>query len=377
MLRFWIIPSQLPIVVVFLLSQLAIAQQDPFKSTDSSNPFGNAEKKESDNPFGNRPTKDSPTKLIEDLRAQAFQKDARIANLNMRLRENQVTIESLKQKLNFIEDQNKILEKKVGEKNYQHQAILEKLLLSTELDQKVLGLQHLDDCRNLYKPDEMPIDIGKPAILKTIAELAESENDSLRNQAARILFNCRQDDAVRRGIQFGPNWMPIEWVNTDAKTIRIFRAFNERINFQYEECPLHEVLDEIKIRFQFNIRLGSELDKEKFKLITHSSRDQTLDVAFGNLLRKIGLGYCISDQEVVLRKLADPSLKVARTYNIRRLKKDLPEMKAIQNLIESSLGSQEVDFIPIDNHVFVAKTDERNQKKISKLLGTLAPPADW
>ena len=88
--------------------------------------------------------------------------------------------------------------------------------------------------------------------------------------------------AIESGIQFGPRWKPLEHGKSSPQTAMMLRRLEEPINADYQETPLHEVIDELKMRYRFNIQLSPEVDSKK--AVTYKCHNVTaaLDTTLGS-----------------------------------------------------------------------------------------------
>lgn len=307
---------------------------------------------------------------LEDQNRVLKRQVAMLTETNQRMKEN------LEAAMRQLVESVSLQEKAVNRRNEMHQVLFESLLNSQDAARQEVALVHLFACADKYSQgNEVPINIFEPQLLRRIGTLTDSDSERVGQLASKCLFSFSPEMAVERGIQFGPEWRPLEYYRASANTRRILAGMNEACRFEFEETPLEEVLEELRLDFNLPVKLHEGV-KPRVS-VTFACDSMSLATALENLLAQHNLDYVIADEQLMIIKANHPELAVNRTYNIRGLLADESDLANTIEILQQAVGNAPVQLTPAGDHVLVANTTEANHRRIQRQLGMLARQAKW
>ncbi|MFK7765739.1 MAG: hypothetical protein AB8B55_00760 [Mariniblastus sp.] len=303
---------------------------------------------------------------------------AKFRALSNQLREVELRNAALIKRVNTLEEsaaKDKAAAKKaLTNRNEMHQVLFASLLNSDDAAQQELALVHLFSCIDKYGR-ENPVTIYTPDLLRRISELTDSKSATVKGLASRCLFTTKPDTAIELGIQFGPDWKPLEYAKASVNTHRIFSAMDEEAWFDFEETPIREITEEIQQKYNLPIRFESAVDTDL--AITFKTSGVPLGLSLAGLLEKYKLGFAIIDDQIVVMKDSNPKLMVTRTYNVRGLAGKKLDLEKVVTMVKQSLGQSNVGLTSLSEHIFIATASESDQIRIGKRLAKITPSPKW
>lgn len=207
------------------------------------------------------------------------------------------------------------------------------------------------------------------AIVQQLDKLVDSAEKEIHKQAVDTIVTIKPALGVKRGYQRARAgfWEPMPIGSTDSMRIR--RTLGEPCDFWYEETPLEEVFEELSTRFRFNVYIDDSVELDT--RLSIKSTGQTLATALDMIADRYGMVVAVVDNSIRFVPKGRPDSFATLTYNVRGL---LNDEVVIEKLVEISAEQVDSDskVWVIGKHQLVAKASEKDQRKISLLLGSLS-----
>lgn len=359
---------------------------DPFKSNFDANPFGQKNQrldKALINPVPKVPLTKQPVRVKIDVTERLNrlqQQNAQLRNAldrsvfelkvaKRKIAESEQNRADLIKKLNSTLDDAKVRQARdeFGGKAYLD--LLAKLLASDDSARQLVALNDLMQVRNQSAQQGLAYLPGNFDIVKQLDCLLDSENKEVQERAVTALLVVKPEHAIERGFQPRPAgfWKAVPTYSMTAAKIR--RAFQEPCRMEYDETLVAEIAEEFMSRYGFDFYIDETVKPNT--PVTISVTNQTLGSGLELFAGKLGLVVAVLDDSVKLVPRESPEAMSTLTYNVRGLLSDDISIEKLSELSAGQIDSASKVWV-VGKHQLVAKATEKEQRKISLLLGSLS-----
>lgn len=391
------------ICILSVLGQASLGQEsDPFGSGQTSadpfsvdvDPFGvqrgsNAQS----NPFAEDSKSAAKAKEIARIaKAEAATKGAgkiavleyhlnetvealNAAKATIRHQENKVaelaqTNHLLKKKINQLESEGLQVDAREKHADESYMNLIEELLGAKDVASQLTGLNHILNVHNKAIEKELAFVPANSNVLLKVQALAESDNQQVRIAAIKDLLVIRPDSARDLGFQAKGYWQSITERTVTGE--RISQAFSVPTDFVYDEVPLADLVDQIRMEFRFDFAIDDSVDPET--LLTIDIQGQPLASGLNEIATKLGLVVCQLENMVKLLPPTHPDIRSSLSYNVRGLISEKMTLDQLEKHVGQQLGDESKVW-KMGHQILSVKATTMEQRKVSTALGALSPIA--
>lgn len=355
---------------IFLLSPAIVAQDDPFGSTQSDT-----------DPFASSPKQNSEVVKYRDESEIAVERPESAEEWADQVRFLKSVIKDARHEINVLSVLNSDLKEKFNQQAERlanrdsgdehmlkaYMVLLNKLLKSTSVDEQLIALRHVVDAPLLSVETGGGYFADHQAIMN-IRRLVDSDNDKVKGAAIRDLIALQPSMAAELGYQSTGMWKPITYLPHENEKIR--RAMQMPVEWDFDEVPLFEIIEEIAQSHNFTMILHEEISDEK--AITIDVHGQSLGHAIERLADQLGLVVCVPDEVVMLLPKEHAKVRSTLSYNVHGLIDDTTSLEQIKKHAEESLGDGSKAWTMGKAKLFI-KATFAEQNEVGKSLGMLSP----
>ena len=241
------------------------------------------------------------------------------------------------------------------------------MLASPEPANQFAGLKHIRDSHLRASEEGIAHNPVNHNIRLQLRKLVESSDKKVQSAAVEIYCTLEPTKAAELGYQRTLFWRST--VESSLQVDRIRRAFAEMTEMDYEECPLEDIVDDISRQYAFDFSFDE--NTEPGTLVTIDVRDQRLASALDAVAEKVGLVVCVLEDSVKLLPKNHAKAKSTLTYNVRGLVNEDVTLDSLAKLVGEQIDKDSKVW-KMGKYSIVAKALESDQRKISRVLGSLS-----